>query len=1301
MKTQHCPTDAELQRFDSGELSAARSEELAAHFDSCPECAARFERLEERVDGIVQQLQVALPEAILNDDSEVHRLVEAARKLGETSVVARAETQAAITRQPKPSVEEVAAQYLAPAQGPDELGRLGGYRVLWMLGRGGMGVVFQAEDIALKRIVALKVMNPQVTSDAARTRFLREAQSNAAVRHDNVVTIFQVGEDRGVPFFAMELLEGQSLANRLRSQSTLAVSEALQIAREMAQGLSAAHAKGLTHRDIKPDNVWLEGKVEGLGAKVEGEDRGVPTLNLRPSTLNRFRVKILDFGLARAMDDEQHLTQEGAIVGTPNYLSPEQAAEKEVDPRTDQFSLGVVLYEMLSGRKPFAQSSLMATLKAIGTDAPRELDSSIPADVAALVQRLLEKRPEDRFASCHEVIEAIEACVREEISRNALASGSIRRTTLEPDASADRLMSPPKSGGGRGPRRWLASVAAAFVLMFGVIVTVKDKNGKTLLRYLVPDGGTVEVTADNGGVANKSDKADADKSVPKPVTPNNTAPATEPQVADHLPPMSPTALVQRPPKLVGKESEAVQSWTLLPVRVSPNSARALSADGSRLATFGSDGAVRVWDVDQQKLTTVLIGHSAGPCSPAGKPADRSNWGYAQTNSRRFGPIAWRPQVEGKPSWLATASRDGSVRVCDVSRGATMWKDARDGDLINMLSWSPDGTKLAVGYDDGQVRICDAESGQELAAISLADGPIFGLGWSPDSKRLAVHSSSPPDGVVVVWEIASGKQQRFDSTGIGGAAFHANHPQGISAMRWSPDGKQLAVKEKDGLRIYEAVEWKPTHRLTSGQKDNLTVQDFDWSPDGTTLLVSWNGLLQRHDLQDNKTTLIPLKDKRLALKVEWPPNSPRAAIYLHDGIFSRVAILESQSVEVRILSDGIYHLHEFGADNQRLLCGGTVQPCVVKFDGDKVTTWTPLNQSSLPTNTNPAVWSPDGQWLYAGGAFWNVASEDWLKSSWTPQKTNLTNWSPDSRRFLGSNWGRGTEYEIWLPQDRQGLAKFELPTQLFAAAWSPDGSQLAVGTFGSDGEVVVLDGMAGQVLRRWKAYVEPKEPQTVQSIAWSRRGDRMAVSYHPDTYVIDANDGKVRFALENVPATSGYQLLLWGPDDRRLLVAGVEELSVFDGDTGKYQTSFALQANPRAIHFLDADNVLCGTRDGTVHRRNLATGQQELVTKLAGNIIEISPDGQLMAVEHGGLSLHRLDGQRLVSFVSQGDSLYPWVISAEGHFWNIDQPQGPFWSKKAGPLVYVVQTAKGQQTFTPLDFANRYGWQNDPSQVRLK
>ncbi len=182
---------------------------------------------------------------------------------------------------------------LAPPRGPGELGWLGPYRVLKVLGTGGMGVVFQAEDPALGRIVALKGMLPAVAAKAAnRQRFVREARATAAIRHEHIITVYSVGEDRGLPFLVMELLEGEALDERLRRERRLPIDEVLRIGLQTAEGLAAAHQAGLVHRDIKPANIWLE------------RDRG--------------RVKILDFGLARVTAEDTNLTLSGVILGTPS-----------------------------------------------------------------------------------------------------------------------------------------------------------------------------------------------------------------------------------------------------------------------------------------------------------------------------------------------------------------------------------------------------------------------------------------------------------------------------------------------------------------------------------------------------------------------------------------------------------------------------------------------------------------------------------------------------------------------------------------------------------------------------------------------------------------------------------------------------------------------------------------------------------------------------------------------------------------------------------------------------------------------
>jgi serine/threonine protein kinase len=230
------------------------------------------------------------------------------------------------------------------------MGRLGPYRVVKVMGAGGMGVVFLAEDPALHREVALKVMLPdRAQKPGARERFLREARAAAQIQHDNIVTIYHVGEDRGVPYMAMQLLKGTSVEDWLAAGNRPTLRHTLRIARETAQGLAAAHSRGLIHRDIKPANLWLEDRSTGRFGR---RDRSV-------------RVKILDFGLARAASDEMHLTQQGHVLGTPSYMSPEQARGKPIDARSDLFGLGCVLYRLLTGALPFIAPETLAVLYAI------------------------------------------------------------------------------------------------------------------------------------------------------------------------------------------------------------------------------------------------------------------------------------------------------------------------------------------------------------------------------------------------------------------------------------------------------------------------------------------------------------------------------------------------------------------------------------------------------------------------------------------------------------------------------------------------------------------------------------------------------------------------------------------------------------------------------------------------------------------------------------------------------------------------------------------------------------------------
>ena len=274
--------------------------------------------------------------------------------------------------------------FLDPCDTPGRIGRLDHYEIIELVGHGGMGAVLRAFDTKLSRVVAVKVMAPELAANpTAVKRFLREAKAAAAVHHDHVVTIHAIEEMHRPPYLVMQFIEGQTLQQKIDKEGALELAEILRIGSQAAAGLAAAHKLGLIHRDVKPANILLENGVE--------------------------RVKITDFGLARAADDVE-VTQTGIIAGTPQYMSPEQARGEVMDARGDLFSLGSVLYTMCTGRPAFRAETTMGVLKRVCEDAPRpirEVNAEIPAWLEAIVTRLLAKNPAERFESAAEVAEQL------------------------------------------------------------------------------------------------------------------------------------------------------------------------------------------------------------------------------------------------------------------------------------------------------------------------------------------------------------------------------------------------------------------------------------------------------------------------------------------------------------------------------------------------------------------------------------------------------------------------------------------------------------------------------------------------------------------------------------------------------------------------------------------------------------------------------------------------------------------------------------------------------------------------------
>ncbi|HWE64772.1 MAG TPA: protein kinase, partial [Chloroflexota bacterium] len=288
------------------------------------------------------------------------------------------------------------------------------YRLLRVLGEGGMARVYEAEDLRLGRRVAVKVLLPQFTNDPEfLRRFEQEARLAASLSHPNVVGVFDVGQEGQLHYIVMELVDGQTLKDAITTTRPFPVAEALRIAIEVCAALSAAHARGMVHRDIKPQNILLT---------ADGQ------------------VKVADFGIARRGANTA-LTQTGTVLGSVHYLSPEQARGQEAGPRSDLYSLGVTLFEMLTGRLPFnAENPIAIAMQHVqnAPPLPRQFNRAIPPALEALILRLMAKNPNDRFADAASVIAALRG-----VMGQAGGSTRVARPAAQPGSQGGGVTPPP------------------------------------------------------------------------------------------------------------------------------------------------------------------------------------------------------------------------------------------------------------------------------------------------------------------------------------------------------------------------------------------------------------------------------------------------------------------------------------------------------------------------------------------------------------------------------------------------------------------------------------------------------------------------------------------------------------------------------------------------------------------------------------------------------------------------------------------------------------------------------------------
>jgi WD40 repeat protein len=1041
-----CPSWEVLVSFLAGQLPPERGEVINAHLESCPACEARAQLLERQADPLVDALRTS-----------------------------------SLTLLQPPGVaprEKPEAEPLPPGAAPF---RLEGYRIVREIGRGGMGVVYEAYQEQLKRRVAVKmILTGGLASTEERVRFLIEGELLARLNHPNFIQVHEVGTleltpGTVQPYLVLEYVDGTSLKELLDGKQ-LSYREAAGQVLVLARAMQAAHAQGIIHRDLKPANVLLA----------------------HDGTL-----KITDFGLAKELGTGCSVTPTGLTIGTPSYMAPEQSGHTDaaIGPATDVYTLGIMLYEMLAGRPPFEGDSPVEVILRVLQESPPvlgRLRRGVPRDLETICMKCLEKEPARRYAGAGELADDLERWLQGTPIR-ARPAGRLERaykwarrhplpaallafsiltlvagsavSTYFGVTAVERAEQAEQAAEAERWERYLAEIGrAAGALQLHNIeparraleaAPAEHRNWEWHHFHSQLDGARIVLRGHTdrvyGLAFHPGGKWLASASDDQTMRLWDVAAAAEIKALPNAPGNLPDVHFSPDGSRLMTGMRRVQMWdakarTLL--WEVPGSQRGAagpfwSPDGRYLAGSSADGRFRLWDAATgREMRQRPCGTERFPV--AFSPDSRHVAAVQPDLTVAVWEVATGKEVvvlrgHESPCTAIDYSPDGrriatgsifpenELRLWDAATGKLLARGEGHDNELNTVRFSPDGRRIATGSRDQTVRLWDGATCEPLATLEGHTSSVYELDFSPDGARLV---SASEDQTVRLWKVATGRLL---------AVLHG-HTAAVRAARFSPDGSLIASSSEDHtVRLWDA-DVEPQSGILRGHKKY--VYDVAFRPDGAEAAsAAWDGHVLLWDLTARRPAGDLDHGGAILTALEYSPDGRQLAVLVRpQGVWLWDLATRKPTVVWKGFTDTNWGDVRLAFHPQgTLLAWANLEEPIHVWDVARREMACVLDGPA--GGTRDVAFRPDGKQLAAAGAagtvrLWDIATRRVEADLPGAPDTYRIAYSADGR-LLAAAAGDKTVH-LWEVETRTEVGVLRLGSRPFGIAFNPDGTRLACG-----------------------------------------------------------------------------------------------------------------------------------------------------------------------------------------------------------------------------------------------------------------